>query len=359
MKKAVMYGAGSIGRGFLGHLFSLSAYEICFIDVNQEVIDLLNKEKKYTLTIATPKGYESEWIKNVYAVSGNDLEKASKEIANCEILATAVGVNILKYIAPVLAKGIDQRTTPLNIIVCENMLDSGNYLKQLVKPYIKNIDFFENNIGFIPASVGRMVPVVKASNPLEVIVEPYNELQIDKDRIVGQFPAIKNIISFSPFDSMKKRKLFMHNMSHAICAYLGHLKNYEYIYEAIRDTKINKIIKGALKESATALAKKYNIDYEDLYAHGQDLIFRYHNKYLKDTIERVARDPIRKLKKDDRLVGAALFCLDNGIVPNNIIIGIKAALSYEKGLTILNTQLKKEEPLYDLISKVSLQDLDI
>jgi len=354
-----MYGAGSIGRGFLGQLFSISQYKTCFLDVDQKIINLLNKENEYTLTIATPNGYKSEQIKNVYAVSGNNMEKASNEIATCEILATAVGANILKFIAPVIAQGIDKRKDPLNIIICENILDSGNYLKQLVKPYIKNIEFFEKNVGFIPASVGRMVPVIQIDNPLEVIVEPYNELQIDKAKIVGVFPFIKNIIPFSPFESMKKRKLFMHNMSHAICAYLGCLKGYNYIYESIRDLSINKIVNEALKESASALSKRYKIDYNDLLTHGKDLIFRYHNKYLQDTIKRVARDPIRKLKRNDRLVGAALFCLENDISPTNIIIGIKAALLYEKELSMSNTQLNKNEILYNLISKASLQDLNI
>ncbi|MBN2853490.1 MAG: mannitol dehydrogenase [Clostridia bacterium] len=358
MKKAVMYGAGSIGRGFIGQLFYISGYETCFIDVNQEIIDLLNNEHQYTLTIASPNGYKSEYIRNIHAISGNDTDKAASEIAECEIMATAVGENILKFIAPVIAKGIDQRKTPLNIIVCENMMNSDEYLKSLIRPYIKNMDFFENNIGFIQASVGRMVPVVVSNNPLEVIVEQYNQLQIDKDKIVGTFPEIKNILQYSPFESMKKRKLYMHNMSHAVCAYLGKIKGYEYIYQAIEDKAIQDIVRGALLESANAISKSYGVSLDELIAHGEDLIERYHNKYLRDTIERVGRDPKRKLKRDDRLIGAALFCLSNEINPEYILIGIKAALSYEKELSMTDTQLKETEPLYEMIIKASLPALN-
>ncbi len=358
-KTAVMIGAGSIGRGFLGQLFYLSSMTTCFIDVNQQVVDLLNEKKQYPLTIATPTGYQKEIISNVYAILGTNLAKTSNVIANCDVLATAVGVNVLPHIAKMIASGINQRTTPLNIIICENMLDSGTHLKSLVAPYITNKEFFEKNIGFIPASVGRMVPVIKSDNPLEVIVEPYNELQIDSDQIKGILPDIKNVKTFSPFDSMKKRKLFMHNMSHALCAYLGHLKGYEYISDAIRDPLINRIVLKGLHESATAISKAYNISYSDLQEHGRDLVYRYHNTYLKDTVKRVGRDPKRKLHRNDRLVGAALFCLSQDITPTNIIYGIKAALSFEKGLSMADTHLLEDESLYKLIITSSLLALDI
>lgn len=358
-KNAVMIGAGSIGRGFLGQLFFHSSMTTCFIDVNQQVVDLLNEKKQYPLTIASPTGYKEELISNVYAILGTDLSKTSDVIAKCDVLATAVGVNVLPHIAKMIASGINKRSTPLNIIICENMLDSGTYLKSLVSPYITNMKFFEENIGFIPASVGRMVPVIKSDNLLKVIVEPYNELQIDKDQIKGVLPEIINVKAFSPFDSMKKRKLFMHNMSHALCAYLGFLKGYEFISDAIRDPIINKIVLDGLQESAMAISKAYNISYEDLKEHRNDLIYRYHNTYLKDTIDRVGRDPKRKLHRNDRLVGAALFCLSQDISPINIIYGIKAALSFKKGLSMVDTHLLKDELLYKLITTSSLPNLNI
>ena len=43
-----MYGGGNIGRGFIGMLFSMSGYEVTFIDVAEPVIEGLNREKKYS-----------------------------------------------------------------------------------------------------------------------------------------------------------------------------------------------------------------------------------------------------------------------------------------------------------------------
>ena len=71
--KAVMYGAGSIGRGFIGALFSEIGYEVVFIDVNDDVIHLINKEKTYPQIIMNEE-QPVHWIKNIRAVDGKTLK---------------------------------------------------------------------------------------------------------------------------------------------------------------------------------------------------------------------------------------------------------------------------------------------
>ncbi len=329
-----MYGAGSIGRGFLGQLFHLSGYETCFIDVDEILVQNLNENGQYVITVATEFGYESQTIKNTWAVNGTDTEKVAHEIACCNIMATAVGVNILPKIAKTIAEGIDMRFTKgtgesLDIIVCENISDGGNHLKKLVSQYINNKKYFEEKIGFVSASVGRMVPVNSGSNSSDIIVESYNELPVDADSLKTDVSSIMNFIPVTPFSIEKHKKYFLHNMSHAIVAYMGFIRGYKFLWEAIGDESICNIAEKALEESINAIIKYYNTDETQLRAYASDLLKRYSNRYLKDTVIRVGRDPKRKLQPEDRLTGAALFCISQGIVPEYILYGIAAAFCFD------------------------------
>jgi mannitol-1-phosphate 5-dehydrogenase len=328
-----MYGAGSIGRGFLGQLFGMSGYETCFVDVDEKLVKHLNDKGCYRITVAAKDGYESQVIDNVRAVNGLDSNAVAAEIASCGIMATAVGVNILPIIAKVIAKGIDLRSElnkgPLDIIVCENISDGGNYLKGLVGEHIRNKEFFDTQTGFVSASVGRMVPVSTESDSPEIIVESYNELPVDADALKTDVSGIMNFIPVSPFAIEKYKKYFMHNMSHAIVAYMGFINGCEYLWEAMSIVKIRNTAGSALEESINAISTYFNADKEPLRSYADDLLNRYSNRYLKDTVARVGRDPKRKLRPDDRLTGAANFCLNNGITPEFILYGIAAAFCFD------------------------------
>ncbi len=333
IKKALMYGAGSIGRGFLGQLFYASGYETCFIDVDDALVNHLNNEGQYVITIAKDYGYESQSIGNIRALNGRNTKGVSHEIAGCDIMATALGISILPVIANIIAAGIDERfiTTkgaPLDIIVCENISDSGNHLRSLVRPYIKNKKYFEENIGFVSASVGRMVPVGTDSDSSEIIVESYNKLPIDADALKTDVSGLKNFFPVTPFAVEKYKKYFMHNMSHSIVAYMGFIKGYKYISEAMEDESIRSIADKALEESINAISKFFQIEKQPLRDYATDLLNRYSNTYLKDTVIRVGRDPKRKLQSKDRLTGSANFCLTQEIAAEYILYGIAAAFCF-------------------------------
>ena len=336
---AVMYGAGSIGRGFIGQLFALSGYRVVFIDVNAAVVDKLNREGSYVLELVTASGVEKSTIAPVSAVNGMDAAAAARAIAEADVMATAVGVNILPRIKGVLAEGIklrcQEQKPPLNIIICENLIAVDTYMKELLEPLLDGAElaYFRQNIGLLEASVGRMVPLLDKAeaeaDPTRVVAEPFDKLPVKSDDIKGTLPQITGVIPFSPFEFYIERKLFVHNMSHAVCAYLGAAKGYEYIYQAVEDPEIRPVVAGAMGEIARALSAKYSLPLAELTEFTDDLLIRFANPRLRDTTARVGRDVIRKLKRNDRLIGAALCCLENGVEPQNIVKGIFAALSYQ------------------------------
>lgn len=336
MKTAVMYGAGNIGRGFIGTLFSASGYRTVFVDVSEAVISELNRRNTYPVRILSGEGYEDIWVKQVSALHAGDVCAVAEAIADADIIATAVGVNVLKQIVPNLAAGFRLRRSlgrgPLNLLICENLMDANQFLREAFRAELTEAEFswFEENVGLVETSIGRMVPVqteeLKDGEPLRVCVEPYGFLPVDKAAFKGEIPEINRMIPCEPFDFYVKRKLYVHNMGHAVCAYLGGLSGWDYVSQAIDDSEICHLVRGAMLESARALAARYGTSLSELLIHVDDLLFRFTNPALKDTCRRVGGDPVRKLSAKDRLIGAATLCLEQGVSPACIAVGAAAAL---------------------------------
>lgn len=336
MKKAVMYGGGNIGRGFIGALMSRSGYEVTFIDVARPVVNELATKHSYPLRIVSTEGSEDIVVDNVTAVNGNDAAAAAEAIASCDLMATAVGARILNFIVPNIVAGLRLRWEkglgPLNIIICENLNDANKIVEGMIKDCLTPEETvrFDESVGLVEASIGRMVPVqtdeMKDGEPLRVCVERYGFLPVDKAAFKGEIPDVVGMVPFEPFDFFVKRKLFIHNMGHATTAYLGGLKGVEFIFEAIDDPDIRIIVQNAMLESARALSGRYGVPLSEIQLHITDLLGRFTNSALKDTCARVGGDPARKLSPADRLVGSSLLALEEGITPAYIAVGLAAGL---------------------------------
>ncbi|MDO8683775.1 MAG: mannitol-1-phosphate 5-dehydrogenase [Armatimonadota bacterium] len=340
MKKAVQFGAGNIGRGFTGQLFTESGYEVVFVDVVTEVVALLNERREYTIRYAK-KTPENIPIRNVRAVNGRDLEVVSDEIADADLLCTAVGVNVLPAVAPGIARGVQKRADkfgdkPLNIIICENLAHASEFLHEKVKEALpaEYHGYLDRNVGFVESVVARMVPIMteeqKREDPLLVVVEPFKKLPIDRAAWIGEIPEIAGVQARDNFQGYVDRKLFGHNMGHAISAYLGYLRGYEYIYQSVGDPEIFKVTRGAMMETGQAMIRKWGFDPAEHEEFVDDLLERFGNEALGDQVARVGKDLLRKLGPEDRLIGGAKICVEQGVSPDNVCKGIAAALLYDE-----------------------------
>ena len=336
MKQAVMYGGGNIGRGFIGALLSQSGYEVTFIDVAEPVVKALQENHRYPVRYVSSDGHEDVMIENVTAVNGNDQGAASEAIANCDIMATAVGARILKFIVGNIVAGLRKRWArtdkPLNIIICENLMDANLVVEKMLKELLTDDEkkLFDERVGLVEASIGRMVPVqteeMKDGDPMRVCVERYGFLPTDKAAFKGEIPEIRNMVPFEPFDFYIKRKLYIHNMGHATCAYLGDILGLDYIYQSIDVPEVRVLVQNAMLESAIALSRKYGVELEKIVLHITDLLNRFTNAALKDTCARVGGDPARKLSPADRLIGSSTLALEQGVMPAYIAVGAAAGL---------------------------------
>jgi len=336
---AIQFGAGNIGRGFLAQLFHESGLEVVFVDVTDSVVEALNAQHAYPISIVGP-GAETVNIDHVRAVHGRDRVRVAEEIAQAEIICTAVGANALPFVAPALAAGLLARHkslgAPVNVLLCENLHNAARVLRAAVADHLpeKNREEVLAKTGFVQAVVSRMVPAPteadRVTDPLAVRVEAYKRLPVDGAAIVGELPPLVGVEPVDNFEAYVERKLYTHNCAHAVLGYLGYAAGYIYGYEALRDARIAPLLRAVLAESSEALVRRHGFTQEEQTAYVADLLERFTNESLGDTCIRLARDPVRKLASDDRLVGAARLCESQGVTPRALSWAIAAALRYDE-----------------------------
>lgn len=333
--KALHFGAGNIGRGFIGKLLADAGIQLTFADVNQVVLDALNARHEYPVHVVGEQA-QVEIVKGVNAVNSTS-DDIITLIAEVDIVTTAVGPQILERIAGGIAKGLAKRSDngnvrPLNIIACENMVRGTTQLKGHVMNALPEQyhAWVEANVGFVDSAVDRIVPPSEAgtTDPLEVTVETFSEWIVDQTQFKGDLPAIPGMELTDNLMAFVERKLFTLNTGHAITAYLGQLAGHKTIRDAILDEKVRAVVKGAMEESGAVLIKRYDFDAEKHAAYIQKILGRFENPYLKDDVDRVGRQPLRKLSAGDRLIKPTLGTLEYNLPHANLVTGIAAALHY-------------------------------
>lgn len=315
-KQIVIFGAGKIGRSFIGQLFGCSGYEVVFIDVDPVIIAGLNAKGSYRVVIKGDTDKEI-LVPNVRAISALDKEKVIEAVSAAGILAVSVGKNVLERIIPVIAAGLVLRNInnpqiPLDIILAENMRSAADFVKEKLIENLPAEFPVENLVGLVETSIGKMVPIIPLSelekDPLVVFAEPYNTLILDAKGFKNPIPEVKGLAPKNNIKAWVDRKAFIHNLGHATAAYFGYSLHPEavYLYQVLENPEVLLFTRAVMLQSADILRSTYPDDFTgtDLEAHIDDLINRFRNKALRDTIFRVGMDLVRKLGADDRFMGS-------------------------------------------------------
>ncbi|MBQ2942790.1 MAG: mannitol-1-phosphate 5-dehydrogenase [Clostridia bacterium] len=332
----VIFGAGKIARGFIGHLLYLSGIEFTFVEKFDGLTDLMNERGQYTVNIL---GNEKEncVVKGAKALKFSEKEKIAEAIANADAVFNAVGGKNLGEIVPYLAAGIELKAKKggyINFVTCENWKQPADILRNGISEIISDEarEYFENNVGITEAVIMRSAiessKELLEKDPLIVNVQNFWELPVDASRIKGSLPEIKGLKLIESFTGFLERKFYTYNAANGTVSFLGALMGYEKIADAAHDEKILEILDGVYQETARALSIKHNFPLEEQLAFTLTSKNKLQDYTIVDFIERNARDPIRKLGKDDRLVGSARLVLSCGIKPENLSIAIAAAMYY-------------------------------
>ncbi|KXN87407.1 Mannitol-1-phosphate 5-dehydrogenase [Leucoagaricus sp. SymC.cos] len=351
---AVHFGAGSIGLGFIGVLLAKAGYHVIFADINPKVISHLNIDTVYTITYLEPRRSRPFHVQNISGVLSNNEEgimQLAKDIGDRElkIITTSIGFGALKQIALIIARGIVLRRQEgagsLNIIACENGRGASDILRDHV---YKDLDkstqeWADRHVGFANCSVDRIVPqpVHEQEKLLTVGVDKFFEWIVDikalksvnhSGRKPALDPRIPGMILTENLPAYHARKLYIFNCGHATTAYLGFIFRAKVVSQAIADlTNIQPIVEGVMNESGNAVIKEYPdvFNWDGMQGYIEKTINRFKNPDVIDDVTRVGRQPLRKLGRDERLLGPYLLCKKHGLSTKFLSHAIAAVLMYE------------------------------
>ncbi|MBK5484547.1 mannitol-1-phosphate 5-dehydrogenase [Peribacillus sp. TH16] len=360
MKQVVHFGAGNIGRGFIGALFSQSGYHVTFVDIADQIIDQLNDKKQYQVKLATDQ-QESVTVENVSGLNSlKQEEEIIKAIKEATYLTTAIGPNILPHIAPLIAKGLTSRVKEtdekLYVIACENQISATDLLEGYI---LENLDQdtkanLADKVSFFNSAVDRIVPIQNNEGSLDVLVEPYYEWVVETNENI---PAVEGMTIVKELAPFIERKLFTVNTGHAVIAYLGYLKDNKLtIDQSLEDEGIVKQVKKTLDETGAYLIKEYQLNPDEHHQYINKIINRFKNSYLNDSVNRVGRSPLRKLGPNDRLVRPAVEAKKAGLSYTHLAKAIAAALlfNYNEDEEALRLQaMVKENGVPSVLKEVS------
>jgi mannitol-1-phosphate 5-dehydrogenase len=338
-KKILIYGAGAIGRGFLAPVFDSLKYEIYFVDKNIELINNLKKRNFYKTAFSENKKYD---IVNVKYSKAFILGEEEEILNDMDFVFSCVGPDNIKEFAHKL------KNVPA-IISFENDIESVDTIKKLSNN--KNCYFGIPDV----ITSNTSSDYLKKIDPLCLVSEK-GELAIERGDYI-----LHEKISTHKREELEKYwncKFYLHNAPHAAAAFLGKLCQVEYIHEAMSVPLIEFVVASLMDSTKNAMKIKKMADPNFIDIYSRKEIKRFKDNLLLDPISRVGRDPLRKLRANDRLIQSARFISSTDQDINSICIVIKSAIydaikNYNKDLY----NILKKEPTEELILK-EISNLD-
>lgn len=331
------FGAGNIGRSLAGALFSRGGYDVLFVDALPEIVSALHARRCYRVVVKDdlPAGAPAEfWIEHVDGIAAQDAVAVADAVARADAIGTSVGASVLPRVLAAMAPGLLRRTRPVSIILCENLHHAADVARAALRQHLPPGFPLAERVGLVETSIGKMVPIlpaeVRARDPLEVWGEAYNRIIADRDGFAGEAPRVEGLDLQTHFTAYVDRKLYIHNLGHAVCACEGCLRGQVFIWQAIGDPAVAGSTRAVMEAAAAALAVRYPEVFTaaELRVHVADLLRRFGNRALGDTVFRVGRDLPRKLAPGDRFIGALRLVQAAGGDIGPVCRGIAAAFRF-------------------------------
>jgi mannitol-1-phosphate 5-dehydrogenase len=298
-----------------------SGYEVVFCDVLENIIEDLKKYPSYKVIQVGQEGQSETTITNYRAINSKQNEAdVISEIMTADLVTCSVGPNILKFIAPVIAKGIDARpndATPIAVIACENAIGATDTLASHIKhpnnTAEHRLEDHHERARYANSAIDRIVPAQDPNAGLDVKLEKFYEWVVEstpfKDHQPPPLVGVKWVEDLQPYI---ERKLFTVNTGHAAAAYHGYYHKKTTVYDALQDPVIIDEVRRALAETSTLIVGKHGIDLKEQKEYVEKIITRISNPHLEDKVERVGRAPLRKLSRNERFIGPAAELAENG-----------------------------------------------
>jgi mannitol-1-phosphate 5-dehydrogenase len=361
----VQFGAGNIGRSLVGQLFSLAGWEVVFVDALEPLVAAMNQRGRYDVVVKdtlAPGQPDRIGVTNCRALLASDTEAIAEAIASADLVSTAVGPNVLPKIAPTLAAGLTRRSEPISILFCENLRRAATFMREQLAQHLPEGFDIAARVGLVETSIGKMVPIMPAevtrTDPLVVWAEAYNQIIADRAAFLDTPPDVPGLVLKDNFAAYVDRKLFIHNLGHAAAAYFGHLAGLERIWQAMDNPAIRRQTRTAMAASAAGLIARYPDEFNqhNQDEHVDDLLSRFANRALNDSVYRVGRDLYRKLAPDDRCIGSLRLVQETGGDAEPILRTIAAALCF-RGLDEHGQMFDRDEEFLAQLDQIGPAEL--
>ncbi|QLD12526.1 mannitol-1-phosphate 5-dehydrogenase [Microbacterium oleivorans] len=373
MSTAVHFGAGNIGRGFVGLLLHEGGYDLVFSDVAAPLVDAINAASEYTVHEVGEGGVDKVVTGFRALNSAADPQAVADAVASADVVTTAVGPTVLRFIAPHILAGLrlrDPDAAPLAVMACENAIGATDLLRDEIRSQAgADWETVSQRAVFANTAVDRIVPAQPAGAGVDVTVEPFFEWAIEATPFGGALPNIPGAHFVDDLEPYIERKLFTVNTGHATTAYFGAQAGAATVAEALAVPEIAAGVSAALEETSALLVHKHGLDAAELAEYRATILRRFANPELPDTVGRVGRQPLRKLSRHERFVGPAAEAAEAGLSVEALVAAIGAALAFDDAedpqsvelqqrlraaedaasLTASVTGLEPEHPLFPLV----------
>lgn len=331
--KAVHFGAGNIGRGFVGLLLHQGGYEVVFSDVAAPLVDAINAASRYTVHEVGAGGTDTV-VTGFRAInSAEHPDEVIDEIAGANVVTTAVGPTILKFVAPHIVAALalrDPSSPPLQIMACENAINATDLLREEILALAGDAwDALASRAVFANTAVDRIVPGQPEGAGVDVTVEPFYEWAIERPPFGDDPPRIPGAHFVDDLAPYIERKLFTVNTGHATTAYFGARAGVDTIAGALADPAIAARVEAVLEETSALLVAKHELDPATQAEYRATILRRFRNAALPDTVWRVGRQPLRKLSRHERFVGPAAEAAERGLPVDALVGAMGAALAFD------------------------------
>ena len=343
---AVHFGAGNIGRGLIGARLQEAGYFVVFADVNQELIDQLNEAGSYAITELGDTQNKTTYDSFRALHSQADSAELIDFISRAEIITASVGVGTLNRIAPLIEAGLLKHTGdgPAVVMACENAINASDILHS----FIQDKKAISKRAVFLNTAVDRIIPIQRSESPVDVWVESFSEWVIDVSRLGSTLP-IPGTVQVENLDPYIERKLFTVNTSHLAAAYFGQRAGHETIVSALSDAEVFEATRRALDETSAVIRARHGVSAEDQQRYVAKTLERISNPAIDDYVVRVGREPLRKLSRNERLIGPAAYFAEHIGEPAALLAVVDAAMSFrsaeDKQVVELQQLLTQHEPI--------------
>ncbi|MCC3144986.1 mannitol-1-phosphate 5-dehydrogenase [Halanaerobium sp. Z-7514] len=334
--QALHFGAGNIGRGFIGYLLNKTGYNLCFVDVNEEIIKAINDTNSYKVELLDSDSTQ-ETVSPVTALNSiKERKKVIQAITDADLITASVGIENLEKIAGIIFEGLlkrlEKNKTKLDLIANENAVRASSTLKKEIekKASKKEMKQICKYVGFPNSAIDRLALSRESEDGLVALVEPFYEWVINRSEMINlELPEIEGVIYVDDLDPYINRKFYLINMAHAATAYIGFAAGEETIQSTLAEPEMEKFIRRVLNEVKKYIIKDFDFSSEDIESYIDKTIKRFKNENISDNVLRVGRAPIRKLSYEERLIKPLRNLFELDLAADNLSIVIAAAFLFK------------------------------